>query len=171
MFSVGHMVMHPNAGVCKIEDIRKQKFSKLEEQLYYILKPIYDNNASIIYVPVESDKVVLRRLLSINDIKTLIHSVSLDKPLWIENDARRNEKFKAILNSGDHVIIIQLIIEIHNQEIEKKKTGKKLHMADGRIMQEAEKMIHQEFAYSLKLDIDEVASYIMNELHIETERV
>ena len=37
----------------------------------------------------------------------LIHSVSLDKPLWIENDARRNEKFKAILNSGDHVIIIQ----------------------------------------------------------------
>ena len=61
-------------------------------------------------------------------------------------------------------------IETRIQE-EKKKTGKKLHMADGRIMQEAEKMIHQEFAYSLKLDIDEVASYIMNELHIETEGV
>ena len=44
-------------------------------------------------------------------------------------------------------------------------------MADSRIMQEAEKMIHQEFAYSLNLDIDEVASYIMEELHIESERV
>ena len=171
MFNVGHMVMHPNAGVCKIDEIRKQKFAKMEEQLYYILKPVYDNQSSIIYVPVNSDRIVLRRLLSVDDIKTLIHSVSLDQPLWIENDTKRNEKFKTILNSGDHVKIIQLIIEIHGQDIEKKKAGKKLHMADSRIMQEAEKMIHQEFAYSLNLDIDEVASYIMEELHIESERV
>lgn len=166
MFQIGDNVMHPGVGVCCIGDIREENFSD-QKQLYYVLKPLYENANSTIYVPVDSNKIVLRKLLSEDEVKELIHAVNLDQPLWIENDNKRNEKFHTILKSLDHLKIIQLIIEIHNKQIEKKNTGKKLRMADLKAMQEAEKLIHQEFAFALKLEVDEVASYVMKELGIE----
>lgn len=167
MYKVGNMVMHPYAGVCMIKDVRIEKFSKLPDKMYYILNPIYEQSQSRIYVPVDSEKIQLRKLLSMEDIQQLIHSIDLDTHLWVNNDSKRQEKFNQILKSGNHKEIIQLIVEIHNKEYEKKQENKKLHLADIRIMQEAEKMIHQEFAFSLNLKIDEVASFIMKELHIE----
>lgn len=164
MFKVGPMIMHPNAGVCKIEDIRLENF--ISEQMYYVLKPVYEKSNTKIYVPVENTKITLRKLLTRDDIKELIHNVTLDEELWVENNSRRNEKFNAILCNGNHSEIIGLIIEIHVKQEEKKKLNKKLHMTDIRTMQEAEKMIHQKFAYALNLKIDEVAPYLMNELNI-----
>lgn len=169
MYKVGNMVMHPHAGVCKIEDIRIEKFSKMSDKMYYILRPIYEQGNSKIYVPIDSQKIHLRKLLSIEDIHQLIRAVDFNTRLWIDNDSKRQEKFNQILKSNHQEEIIQLIAEIHNKQKEKQEEGKKLHLADMRIMQEAEKMIHQEFAFSLNIGIDEVADFIMKELHIEDQ--
>lgn len=165
MFKVGNMVIHPNAGVCCIEDIRLEKF--IEEQMYYVLKPIYDNSHSKIYVPVENPKIHLRKVLSKDDINQMIKNVSLQQQLWVENDSKRNEIFNKVLQSGQHTDIIQLIVEIHMKQLEKRAQNKKLHIADLKIMNLAEKMIHEEFAYALDLNVEDVAQYIMQELNIE----
>ncbi len=164
MYRIGDMVMHPSAGVCKIEDIREECFSAAGPKRYYILKPVYENGRSTIYLPVENLKVKLRKLLSTEDIYELIHSVTLTNTLWVDNDAQRQERFRRVLVQGDQAQIIQLIIEIHEKQKEKQAAGKKLHMADGKILQEAEKRIHQEFGYALNLKPDEVAPFIMGEL-------
>ena len=44
------------------------------------------------------------------------------------------------------------------------KTGKKFHIADERIMREAEHKLHGEFAYVLNIKLDEVVPFIMGEL-------
>ena len=41
VFEVGDSVMYGNTGVCKILDIRKERFLD-QEALYYILQPIND---------------------------------------------------------------------------------------------------------------------------------
>lgn len=42
MYSVNHMVMHQNLGVCQIIDIRQEEFAFSEKQWYYVLRPYYE---------------------------------------------------------------------------------------------------------------------------------
>lgn len=165
MYEVGNIVMHPNAGVCRISDIRSEEFSDIQPRLYYVLKPVYENESTV-YTPVDSEKVSLRRLLSREDIYRLVQSVSLDEPLWIDDDAQRQTAFSKVLKSGDHRSIIQLIVEIHKNKEAKQQSGKKLHLADEKALREAERLIYQEFAYALELPQSEIAPFIMRELEI-----
>lgn len=164
MYQIHDTVMHPTSGVCTIEEIKEMRFGFGESKLYYLLKPVYDQQASIIYVPVDTDKVHFRKLLSKEDICDMIHEISFEAPLWVENNAARKEAFSRILAEGDQKKLVQLIAELHLKKIEILKTNHKFHVADERVLQEAEKRIHQEFAYALSLKLDEVAPFIMQEL-------
>lgn len=163
MYEVGNIVMHPSAGVCKISDICSEEFANIPAKSYYVLKPVYENGSTI-YTPVDSDKVCLRRLLSCEDIYRLIHSVSVTEPLWKEDRAQRQAIFSQVLKSGDHRSLIQLIIEIHKKKEEYQGCGKRLHLPDETALKEAERLIHQEFAYALDLQPSEIAAFVMQEL-------
>jgi len=165
LYNIGDTVLHPTAGVCKITDIKSENFASLGLKEFYVLSPIYDKG-QIIHSPVDSEKIQLRKVLDEEEIYTLIHSISRSEPLWTDNDAMRKDIFMKTLKSGKHTKIIQLIIEICEKREEKIKSGKKLHMADERILNEAEKIIHQEFAYALNIEPNAVAQFIMKELGI-----
>lgn len=165
MYKTGDTVLHPTAGVCKIVDIKKEDFPGLGIKEFYVLNPIYDKGQTI-HSPVDSTKIALRKVLSADDINSLIHSVSCKNPLWRDNDAERREIFLKTLKSDNQAKIIQLIIEICEKRKEKSKDGKKLHMADERILHDAERIIHQEFAYALNINVDSVAEFIMDKLNL-----
>lgn len=163
MYKQNDIVMHPGAGVCRIEAVREETFTK-QPQLYYVLRPMYENDSTTIYVPTDSDKINLRRLLSREEIIELIRSVSLDTPLWIDNPAARRDSFAELLREGEHTVLIRLIAELHIHQKETVAAGRKFHAADEKVLQEAEKRIHQEFAHTLQLEVDEVAPFIMKEM-------
>jgi CarD family transcriptional regulator len=165
MFEITDIVIHPTSGICKIEDIREEAFGKLGKHTYYVLSPLYENNHTVIYIPVDGS-IELRKVLSKENIKDIIKRVNLNNQLWIENDHKRAEKFNNILRSGNQSQIIELIVEIYMKQEEKAKEGKKLHVSDIRILDEAQKMVHQEFAYALNIELDKIGKYIMKELHI-----
>lgn len=166
MYKIGDTVLHPTAGVCKIANIKSEDFLGLGLKEFYVLNPVYDKG-QIIHSPVDSVKITLRRVLSEKEIYSLIHSVSCDEPLWTDNDAMRKEIFSKTLKTDDQAKIIQLIIEICEKRKEKTQNGKKLHISDESILHEAERIIHQEFAYALNINVDSVAQFIMKELNIE----
>ncbi len=165
MYKIGDTVLHPTAGVCKIIDIKSEDFPGLGIKEFYVLNPIYDKGQTI-HSPVDSTKIILRKVLSKEEINSLILSVSCDKPLWSDNDAIRKETFLKTLKSDNQAKIIQLIIEICEKRKEKMKEGKKLHIIDERILHDAERIIHQEFAYALDIEVDSVAKFIMDRLNI-----
>ena len=67
MFEIGNIVMHPSAGVCCIEDIREEKLTD-KKRMYYIMHPLSDQKKSTLYVPVDTDKLRLRKLMSKEEI-------------------------------------------------------------------------------------------------------
>lgn len=164
MFKCGDTVMHPGMGVCKIQEIKKQTIMK-KTQEFYILKPVYENEKTTIYVPVNSDKIGLRRLLTQDDIKKILRTLPSVQSLWVDNDAKRKESFTQILKSGDHIQIMELIKELYEHKLEKQSAGKRLHISDEKILQEAERLIHQELAYTMNIKTDEVSDFILNELN------
>ena len=83
---------------------------------------------------------------------------------WIENDKERQDCFVRILRDGDPTQEIQMIRNIHKKQEERSLAGKKLRAADEKILHDAERLLHQEFAYVLDIQLDEVIPFIMKKI-------
>ncbi len=165
MFKCSDFVVHPGMGVCKIEEIKKQAIIKNQEREFYVLRPVYENEKTLIYVPVDSEKIKLRKLLTKNDIKNIISALPNNKSAWIENEQQRKEAFTRTLKSGDHIAIMGIIKALYDCRLEKQQCGKKLYLSDEKILNEAERLIHQELAFTMEIKPDEVTNFILDELN------
>ena len=153
MFQTGDTVMHPTAGVCRIIDIRRENFSG-ELLPYYVITPVYDGVNSRLFVPVDSDKIVLRRLLSASQIDAILASVPTAKDRWSAS----------LLRTGDHAAIVKMIAQMFRYKEQLQKKGKKLHQSDERLLRQAQTLIHQEFSFALGLEEADTIRYIMEHI-------
>ena len=163
MFKIDEIIIHPSSGVCRIVDIRTERFSSAPEK-YYVLLPIYATAPTKIFVPVFGEKIKLRYPLSKEEVLSVIEKSSSIDSQWIENDKQRSEFFNEVLSEKDPAKIISIICELHKKRREKALNGKKLRSSDERVLSEAEKYIHQEFAYILDIKPDDVAEFIISRL-------
>lgn len=161
-FKIDDTVMYGNCDICKVEDIRNEKFSD-EEQLYYVLKPVYDERSTI-YCPVDSEMIKLRHLLTREEVNELIASMPDTETEWIENDQERKQRFNDLLRNGDHRQLVKLLKTLYQNREMKQQEGKKFYAADERVMKEAEKIVHGEIAYVLDISLEEVVPYITGKL-------
>lgn len=165
MYKTGDTVLHPTAGVCTVKEIKSENFAGLGKKYFYVLAPVYDSR-QLIHSPVDSEKITLKKVLEKDEIISLIRSVDVKKDLWTDSDAVRKDLFRKVLKSGDRHDIINLIITICEKRKSLEKIGKKLHLADERVLGEAQKIIHQEFAYALNIETSKISQFIMNELEL-----
>ncbi|MPN50404.1 hypothetical protein SDC9_198030 [bioreactor metagenome] len=91
-------------------------------------------------------------------------------PIWISDDAKRKEKYRQILATGDRLQLIRLIKTLHLYGQERKNEGKKLHSADERFMKEAEKMLYEEFSHVLGIHQDQVLPFILEQMEIKEKK-
>ena len=159
MFAVGDVVLHTSQGVCRVDDIRDEKFSGLI-RTYYVLLPMGNNGKSTTYVPVDAPKSPIRELLSEEQIREVIHVSMNEKTDWIDNNNVRKSVFTEILRSDDMSKILSLIVCLYNRRATVLSQGKKFPVVDERIMTEAERKIHQEFSYTLSISEKDVPQYI-----------
>lgn len=164
MFQINDTVMYGNSGVCRVEDIRWEQFNSDSAVLYYVLKPVYESHSTI-YCPVNSDKIKIRKLLSLEEIDEFIQMMPDVDTVWIENDQLRKEKYIDILKRSDHKELIMLLKTLHMKREEKEKFGRKFHSSDERIMKEAEHILHGEFAHVLHIQQEDVVDFIMGKLN------
>ena len=107
----------------------------------------------------------MRKILSIGEIHQLIEAMPDAQTKWIENEQLRKEKYGEIIRRGDHKELVQLIKTLYYKKQEKKQEGKKFHVADEKAMKEAERILHGEFAYVLKIKPDDVVPFIMGQIN------
>ena len=152
MFKVDDYIMYGRTGVCKVVDITNEKFINGEERKYYVLSPIHNNNNTIIKIPLDNTKVPMRKIISKEDVTSLINDMSNMEEIWIEDEKKRSNEFKTMLKSGKCEDLIKLISN--------KRHLKKLNKADKEIIKEAERLVNEEFAIILNISPKEVNSYI-----------
>ena len=151
MFKVDDYIMYGRTGVCKVIDITNEKFINGEERKYYVLSPIHNNN-TIIKIPLDNTKIPMRKIISKEDVTSLINDMSNMEALWIDDEKKRSNEFKTMLKSGKCEDLIKLISN--------KRYSKKLNKADKEIIKEAERLVNEEFAIILNISPKEVNSYI-----------
>lgn len=162
MFQMNDMILYGMNGVCKLEGIDDRDCGG-KMVTYYMLKPIYSANSTV-FVPVNNEKLTskMRLILTKEQIDEMLHSIPEEYEGWIADERQRKEKFKDIASRGDTFELIQLIKALLKHKQDVLARGKKVHIADERMLQDAEKMICDEFAYVLNISPEDVPAYIID---------
>ncbi|MBC8533396.1 CarD family transcriptional regulator [Yeguia hominis] len=154
MFQTEEMVLYGHYGVCKIADIRTELFGR-EKKCYYVLKPIEDATTTL-YCPVELGGKKFRQMLSRETICAMMDDLSECTDAWIAEDHARQEHFQEILRTGDQAQILRMYRMLYTHREHCRRTGRKFHAVDQKLMKEAEGMLCSEFSYVLQLRHDAV---------------
>ena len=165
MYSKGDYVNYSTQGICEIEDIRLIRFnSDPRARRYYILKPVQQKNACI-YVPVDNQKLIgqMCPVLSSDEIDRIILSIKNSKISWIEDRKQRASEFQSILSRRDEKELLQLASCLY---LKSKDGTKGLCSGDLQILKKVETIIAQEFSFSLKIDPQDIGTYIRQKLNL-----
>lgn len=167
MFQIGEVVSYGATGICTIEDIRMEAMSRsgTRKQEYYILRPNAAPTCKT-YVPVNNDTLTakMRRVYTREQIDQLIDSIRDQKLSWIEDTRRRAEVFGQILSKGISGELLLLIACLYLEKKARTKGGRKFCATDEKLLSSAERMVSEEFAYSLQIPQNQVSAYIAQKL-------
>ncbi len=162
MFSVGDRIIYGATGVCKITDITENALTGVVRK-YYVLCPV-DTDKSVIYVPVDNEKLTsrMRAVPSAKELKIMLEKVKGEQLQWVDNNLERSEQYHKILNDGDVERVVVLFRTLHAYLQKLADRGKHLPKADERLYKECSKLLCCEFSSILNLEQGEVLSVILD---------
>lgn len=160
MFGIGDYVICGNKGVCEVENITTLNISGVDrEREYYILKPLY-MNGSTVYVPVDSPKESMRKVLKREEAEELIRAIPEIPLLVITNDKLSEQTYKDCIRTNDCEDLVKIIKTIYTRKQKRMKAGRKVTAVDAKYFHMAEENLYGELAVSLDIRRQDVESYI-----------
>lgn len=163
MFQIDDSVIYSSHGVCKVVSIGTLAISQADsEKLYYTLSPVYKKD-TVFYVPVENTGVI-RSVLDKAAVEQLIKDMPNIEPCEIENEKNRENAFKERLLSSDPYQIASVLKTLWLRREERRQASKQLAQVDERYFSQAQMLLFEEFAYVLRIAVDEVSDYIDQKL-------
>ncbi|MCI8381086.1 MAG: CarD family transcriptional regulator [Lachnospiraceae bacterium] len=158
MFKVGDYVVYGNTGVCKIEDIGPLSIGSSDKE-YYTLVPVYGRNSKL-YTAVDSDKVVIRPIMTKQESDALINEMEEIDALRIGDEKRREEIYKETMRTCDCKEWVRIIKTLYSRKMDRLSRGKKVTSSDERYLQMAEENLFGELAFSLQMPKEKVGEFI-----------
>ena len=160
MFLKDELVTYSASGVCTVNGTMENRVKGVKKQ-YLVLKPVFDAN-SLIYVPLDNEQLVgrIKRVMSREDIISLIKSLPGSEPEWIDDEIERGIYFKSVIKRGDRKELMQILRALYLHKQAQTESGRKFHSSDERFMKEAEHIVFEEFAVVLNISPEEVPEYI-----------
>lgn len=160
MFEVGEYVVCGNKGVCVVEKITTLDIAGVDkERKYYILKPKYQMGSTV-YVPVDSAKDSLRRVIRREEAQKLIDAIPDVPLLAITNEKLSEQIYRECLKSGNCEEWVRILKTIWRRKQERLQAGRKVTAVDAKYFHMAEESLYGELAVALDLNRDEVEAYI-----------
>ena len=150
-------------GVCEVEGIVSRRFGPdSSAKDYYVLRPVCEKSSKV-YIPVNSSTVTGRMhpILSKKEVDETILGALDGEIKWINDYRKRSEQFHQILSCRDEKELLQMISCLH---LHAEESGKRLTSGNRQVLQMAQHIIKQEFAFSLNIKPEEVGKYIQMKL-------
>lgn len=157
MYRIGDAVIYGTEGICTVVEVSERTFGG-KTDMYYVLKPLYKNGSTVM-LPVSNELLVARikRVLTKSEAQTLISSIPRESVAeWIDNEKQRKEHYRALLMNCDRTELVRHIKCLYERCETQKQLGKKLHACDERFLEEAQRMLHDEFSLVLGTTREEI---------------
>lgn len=164
LFKVGDLVYYGATGVCKIYDVTVKNFGN-DSIEYFVLRPIYDAKSTL-FVPKDNSSLTQRiqPVLMPAEILEMIEDNGDAEEVHIKEDKQRQERYKQLVAVGNRRQLARIVKILTRQKSEMNAIGKKMRMADERILKEGEKLLYDELSISFKIERGQVIPFLMGEL-------
>lgn len=161
----GEYVVYKKHGIYEIAEIRRERVCS-EFKTYYILKSVYDANATV-YVPADKEDLVnqMDRVLTKQEIDEIILQSKSEPVEWITANAERFQAQEEIISQGELSAILAMMRLLMSKREEAIRTKTKVFAHDERMLSASQKIICEAFAFPLNLDKKEVVGYISEKLN------
>ena len=158
MFKIGDYIIYGSNGVCEVTSVGKLNISN-DDKLYYTLSPVY-SKTSVVYTPVDNDKVVMRRVISKEKAEKLVENIYTIETLGMEDEKKREECYKKALRTCDCEEWVKIIRTSHIRIQDRRASGKKVMNSDEKYLKMAEDYLFGELAITLDIDKENIHEYI-----------
>ena len=168
-YTAGTYVRYGGTGICLIECVEEVPYpGQTAPRLCYLLRPIR-NQSMEVSVPLDNAALCakMRPLLTKEEIDAMLTQAASDNAEaieWNEDRKQRHAEFKKILASGDAQRLLCLIRCILKQRALLAESRRHLSTADDNTRKDAERMLDDEFAFSLGITPEEAGAYICERL-------
>ena len=161
MFEIGEFVIYGFNGICKVHDITHIDMAgSSKDRLYYLLMPISDSGSKV-YIPVDNDKITIRKVLTDKEAWKLIDEIPDIDEMWVQNDKQREGIYKTALRTCDCRELVKIIKTSYTRKQERLKQGKKSTATDDKYLKQAKDSLYSELAFVLgkeKSEMEEIIS-------------
>lgn len=160
MYQIGDSVIYGAQGVCTVVNIEEKMIGTTAAQ-YYVLRPFFQDSSTI-FIPKDNQTLTakLHAVLSKDQLETCILHAGDTKEPWDSNDQSRQAHYSDVLRGSDRNAWFDMLRALTGERRQRMRAKKRLGMTDERQMKDVEKLIHDEVAYVLGLERDDVPKYI-----------
>lgn len=164
MFETGAYVIYGQVGICKVKGTTTMDLDGVpNDRLYYVLEPEGRKDGTI-YTPVDGMKTILRRMMTREEAEELIRSIPRIEILDIENDKKREEKYKECIKTCSSTELVRIIKTIYTRRRSRLRVGKKVTAVDERYMKLAEENLYTELSMLLGVPKEKMVDYISEQV-------
>lgn len=164
MFEKGEYIVYGNKGICAVQDITTLNMEgTVKGRLYYVLSPIHQKDSKI-FVPTDSNKTIMRRLLTGEQADELIKTIPQIEEIWVENDKLREEKYKECMRTCECREWVRIIKTLYVRMQKRIAQGKKITATDERYFRMAEENLYSELSIVLGIPKEEMEEYITSRI-------
>lgn len=159
MFQINDTIFYPSGGVCVIDDIRIVPFDGLPDRNYYIIHPV-ERPQETFFVPVDSDKIKVRHLISREDAIDLMRNVAEIAPIEESNLKLLKDRITEALNKYECVEWFRVIRTVHCHRETLAGKSKRISDTERGYSDTAKRYLYAELSAVLDIPVSEVEDCI-----------
>jgi CarD family transcriptional regulator len=160
VFEINEYIVYGNDGVCKVEGIGKPDFAGVvNDKKYYMLKPVFCDNSTI-YTPIDNSTVIMRRVMTSEEVRELIDSIPEISTIDESNHRALEGKYKEAINTMDCREWVKIIKTVYEKKQNEPISGKRIGQIDKKYMKQAEDLLYSELSIPLNIPKENVEQYI-----------
>ena len=164
MFEKGEYVVYGSKGVCRIQDITNIDIPGVDQKrLYYIMHPV-QNSEQTLYLPTDSTKAIIRRVMTKEEANRLIHDIPSIENLDVPNEKQREARYKQALHGCRGRDWISILKTLHQRKEERLAAGKKVTALDERYLRVTEQALYGELSVVLGIEKEHMHDYIQEQI-------
>ena len=164
MFEKDQLIMCGGHGVCRVVNVTGNPFDRFDKvRRFYVLEPVFEK-ASTVYMPVDNEKVVMRRVMNREEAEELIDNMTEIETVWIKEEKGREQMYKDAIRTYDCQSLVQIIKTLYLRRQNRINAGKKALSSDEQYLRKAEALLYSEMSVALDIPKEEVQEAETREL-------
>lgn len=164
MFERDEYVFYESGGICKISDIQVAPLENMPaDRVYYVIQPLNEPN-SLAYIPVDSDRVFLRRILNRAEAEELLDRIPFVRAIEETNAKLLRAKYTESMRTHDPVEWVRVIKTVYLRTTMPTSRTQRISETERSFSDNAKRYLHTELALALGLKEQDMEAYIADHI-------